>query len=145
VTKNKMVNDATRDWTFGGFLRYASGLPIPSPYAQNGLNSLLLRNVGTGSGTFFNRIPGQPLFLKDLNCGCIDPNKQLVLNPRRGPIRLPGNSEDNPSITTIATNAVRRNRSASAGHSASGKAWRSRFAWRLQRLQPYANERSGRE
>ena len=80
VGKGKLVANATRDWTFGGFLRYASGLPIPSPYGQNGLNSLLLRNVGTGSGTFFNRIPGQPLFLKSLNCGCIDPNKQLVLN-----------------------------------------------------------------
>ena len=25
---------------------------------------------------------GQPLFLVDVNCGCIDPNKQLVLNPK---------------------------------------------------------------
>jgi hypothetical protein len=32
-------------------------------------------------GTFVNRVPGQPLFLKDLNCHCIDPTKDLVLNP----------------------------------------------------------------
>jgi hypothetical protein len=90
VTKSKLVRDATRDWTFGGVLRYASGLPIPSPYAQNGLNSLLLRNVGTGSGTFFNRIPGQPLFLENLNCHCIDPSKELVLNPAAWSDPAPG-------------------------------------------------------
>ena len=28
-----------------------------------------------------NRVPGQPLFLKDLNCHCFDPNKDLMLNP----------------------------------------------------------------
>ena len=28
-----------------------------------------------------NRVPGQPLFLKDPNCHCIDPNKEFVLNP----------------------------------------------------------------
>jgi hypothetical protein len=27
-----------------------------------------------------NRVAGQPLFLKDLNCHCIDPNKEFVLN-----------------------------------------------------------------
>jgi len=32
-------------------------------------------------GTFYNRVPGVPLFLKDLNCHCIDPTKDLVLNP----------------------------------------------------------------
>src|SRR5262249_19409318 len=40
-------------------------------------------NVGpVNSGvTTVNRVPGQPLFLKDLNCHCIDPNKDFVLNP----------------------------------------------------------------
>jgi hypothetical protein len=28
-----------------------------------------------------NRVPGQPLFLKDLNCHCFDPNTTFVLNP----------------------------------------------------------------
>ncbi len=31
--------------------------------------------------TYFNRVPNQPLFLKDLNCHCIDPTKDLVLKP----------------------------------------------------------------
>jgi len=29
-----------------------------------------------------NRVAGAPLFLKDLNCHCIDPNKDFVLNPK---------------------------------------------------------------
>jgi len=37
--------------------------------------------VGSGTGTFDIRVPGQPLYLKGLNCHCIDPNKDLVLNP----------------------------------------------------------------
>ena len=81
VTQNKAVRAIARDWTVGGLLRYASGLPIPAPQAQTGLNSLLLRNVGAGTGTFDIRVPRQPLFLKDPNCHCIDPNKDLVLNP----------------------------------------------------------------
>jgi hypothetical protein len=29
-----------------------------------------------------NRVPGQPLFLMNLNCHCIDPYHNLVLNPK---------------------------------------------------------------
>ena len=29
-----------------------------------------------------NRVPGQPLFLENLNCNCFDPTKTLVLNPK---------------------------------------------------------------
>jgi hypothetical protein len=75
LTSNRWVRAVERDWTFGGVFRYASGLPILSPAAQNSLSSLLFRS------TYANRVPGQPLFLKDLNCHCIDPNKDFVLNP----------------------------------------------------------------
>src|SRR5207249_4462267 len=71
---NRWARTVVGGWTFGGILRYASGLPIPVPLAQNNLSSLLFRP------TFFNRSPGVPLFTKDLNCHCIDPNKDLVLN-----------------------------------------------------------------
>ena len=27
------------------------------------------------------RVPGVPLYLKDINCGCIDPTQETVLNP----------------------------------------------------------------
>ena len=52
-----------------------AGLPIQSPVSNNGLSSLLFQS------TFQNRVPGAPLFLHNLNCGCYDPNTQLVLNP----------------------------------------------------------------
>ena len=31
--------------------------------------------------SFLNRVPGQPLFLQDLNCHCFNPTQTLVLNP----------------------------------------------------------------
>jgi hypothetical protein len=47
------------------------------------LQSLLQRNLPTGQTlSFANRVPGQPLFLQDLNCHCFDPNKEFVLNPK---------------------------------------------------------------
>ena len=78
---NKIVSWAARDWAFGTLLTYASGTPIPVPTAVNNLNALLFRGAVPSGGTFYNRVPGVPLFLKDLNCHCIDPTKDLVLNP----------------------------------------------------------------
>ncbi len=62
-------------WTVGGVLRYASGLPIRVPNSNNNLNALLFQGA-----TRVNRVPGQPLFLTDIN-GKIDPNKEFVFNP----------------------------------------------------------------
>jgi hypothetical protein len=76
---NRILSSAVRDWTIGVLATYASGMPILAPAAQNNLNSLLLRN-GT-SLSYANRVAGQPLFLKDQNCHCFDPNKDFVLNP----------------------------------------------------------------
>ncbi|MBV9506081.1 MAG: carboxypeptidase regulatory-like domain-containing protein, partial [Acidobacteriia bacterium] len=72
---NRVVSQVVRDWTIGAVLSYGSGLPIPTPTSSNNLSTLLFRS------TVFNRVPGVPLFLKDLNCHCIDPTKNLVLNP----------------------------------------------------------------
>jgi hypothetical protein len=69
---NRLVSLATRDWSFGAFLQYGSGLPLTPPAATN-------QNYIGGSEQF--RVPGQPLFLKDLNCGCINPYTDVVLNP----------------------------------------------------------------
>jgi len=77
---NKIVSLAVRDWTFGSVLQYASGTPILVPSAVNNLNSLLFRGTTPSGGTFYSRDASQPLFLKDLNCHCIDPTKDLVLN-----------------------------------------------------------------
>jgi hypothetical protein len=73
--ENKFLRYAVRDWAIGSTLSYASGLPILSPASTNNLSTLLYQS------TFDIRVPGQPLFLKDLNCHCIDPTKDLVLNP----------------------------------------------------------------
>jgi len=72
---NKILSWAARDWTVGVFLAYSSGMPILSPTSNNQLATSLFR------GTFQNRVAGVPLFTKDLNCHCIDPNKDFVLNP----------------------------------------------------------------
>jgi hypothetical protein len=73
---NRWLSFAVRDWTIGSVLQYASGRPIRVPIAQNALNGLLFRT------TFANRVPGEPLFTKDLNCGCVDPVKEFALNPK---------------------------------------------------------------
>jgi hypothetical protein len=78
---NKWMRSVVGDWTIGALARYQSGLPILAPYSNNNLNALLLRNANSGVATFDNRVPGQPLFLKNLNCRCFDPTKTLVLNP----------------------------------------------------------------
>jgi hypothetical protein len=89
---NRYLRGILRDWTVGAYLNYSSGLPIQSPCAQNNLQTLLFQtsnaSISSGqnsttcaSGTFMNRDNSQPLFLKDLNCHCIDPNKDFALNP----------------------------------------------------------------
>lgn len=76
---NKFARLSSKGWTIGTVLIYSSGYPIAAPYAQNNLNSLLLRN--TSNVAFESRVPGVPLFLKNLNCHCINPRTQLTLNP----------------------------------------------------------------
>ena len=66
----------TTGWTLGAITRDASGLPILVPASTGNLSSLLFR------GTYDNRVAGQPLFVKDLNCHCVDPTKDFVLNPK---------------------------------------------------------------
>jgi len=72
----KPVSWVLRDWILGSVLQYNSGLPIAVPASNNRMNTLNFQQ-----GAYFNRVAGQPLFLKDLNCHCVDPRKDLVLNP----------------------------------------------------------------
>jgi hypothetical protein len=74
--ESRIVRALVGGWTFSGIMRYASGLPIPVPAAQNQHASLVFQN------TRMNRVSGEPLFLKDLNSGDVDPNKDFVLNPK---------------------------------------------------------------
>jgi hypothetical protein len=84
---SKVLSWAARDWTIGGVLRYQSGALIRVPASNNGLLAQLGRGAANnpatwgGATTFWNRVPGQSLFLKDPNCHCIDPTTDLVLNP----------------------------------------------------------------
>jgi Carboxypeptidase regulatory-like domain/TonB dependent receptor-like, beta-barrel len=81
---NKVVSQVVRDWAIGATMSYASGLPILAPTSTNNLNNLLFQwpsTAGNTAATFVNRVPGVSPFLKDLNCHCIDPTKDLVLNP----------------------------------------------------------------
>jgi hypothetical protein len=83
----KAISWAIRDWTAGAVLRYQSGALIRVPASNNGLLTQLGRGPSNnpalwgGGNTFWNRVNGVPLFLKDPNCHCIDPTQQLTLNP----------------------------------------------------------------
>jgi hypothetical protein len=81
---NRAIQQALGNWTVGGMVRYASGNLIGIPFSNNNLFSVLFQS------TRMNRVPGQPLFLKDPNCGCIDPRKDLVLNPAAWVDAAPG-------------------------------------------------------
>lgn len=81
-----IVSNVVRDWFLNGFVYYASGIPLLSPTANaTGYPSNL--TLGTINNLTFQapgrevRVPGQPLYLKDLNCHCFDPNTTIVLNP----------------------------------------------------------------
>ncbi len=75
ITGNKAFSWLVRDWQVGTLLRYSSGLPIPTATSTNSLATDVFQS------TLFNRVPGVPLFLDNLNCHCFDPNKTFVLNP----------------------------------------------------------------
>ncbi len=75
VGTNKVVQQLLGNWVIGGMLRYASGALIGAPGSNNNLNTLLFQ------GTRMTRVDGQPLFLKDPSCDCIDPRQDLLLNP----------------------------------------------------------------
>jgi len=85
IHENKILSFAMRDWTFGAFLQYSSGTPIPVPSANSSLNNYLFQG-----SSFANRVPGQPLTTVDLNCHCYDPNATFVLNPKAWVDPAPG-------------------------------------------------------
>ena len=99
-TQNKTFQLLTAGWTFSGSIRYSSGTVIAIPVSANLLNSQIFQ------GTVFNRVPDQPLYTKDLNCHCFDPNKDLVLNPKAWTDAAPGTY----GVTAAAYNGYRTQR-----------------------------------
>jgi hypothetical protein len=84
-----------RDWQFGAFLQYASGLPLTPPSSVQP-NNLTANNGGTTTN-YQVRIPGVPLYLKNPNCGCINPYYDQVFNPA---------AWTNPAPGTFGANAL---------------------------------------
>jgi hypothetical protein len=75
-SENRILNWVASDWTIGAVLQYGSGTPFSVPNnITNNNNNTLLRS------TWSQRVPGQPLFLEDINCHCFDPSTTPVLNP----------------------------------------------------------------
>jgi hypothetical protein len=72
---NGVLSYILYDWQIGSILTYASGFPIAVP----GANNLLNNAIGQGANTI--RVPGEPLFLQDLNSGDVDPRRGHYLNP----------------------------------------------------------------
>jgi hypothetical protein len=91
---NRIVSMITRDWGLGAFVQYGSGLPLAPPVATT---TNYLGALSTG-GTEQFRVPGQPLFLKNLNCGCINPYYDQVLNPAAW--ANPANGTFGPAVGT---------------------------------------------
>jgi hypothetical protein len=84
-----------RDWTVSGLLRYQSGALLRTPPSNNNFLTELGRGIENnpafwgGGTTFYNRVPGQPLFNVDPNSH-FDPTKQLALNPNAWTDAAPG-------------------------------------------------------
>jgi hypothetical protein len=74
--KNAFTRAALSGWTIGAVLQYQSGQLLASPGSNNSIGTYY---PGQSSRQF--RVPGEPLFTKDLNCDCIKPDVETVLNP----------------------------------------------------------------
>jgi hypothetical protein len=83
----KALQWLSRDWTFGGVLRYQSGVLVETPSA----NTNFLYELGVGSQDnpalfsapygLENYVPGQPFFSVNPNSH-FDPSTTLVMNPK---------------------------------------------------------------
>jgi Carboxypeptidase regulatory-like domain len=91
----RAVSWFARDWTISGVERYQSGSLLRTPPSNNNLlNELGVGEFNNpalwgGGTTFYNRVPGQPLFLVNPN-GHFDPTEQLALNPKAWTDAAPG-------------------------------------------------------
>jgi hypothetical protein len=91
----KTLQWIAQDWTFGGVLRYQSGVILQTPPSSNNFLNELQRgptnNPATwgGGATLENYVPGQSFFLVDPNSH-FDPSKTLVLNPKAWTDAAPG-------------------------------------------------------
>ncbi|HEY7387821.1 MAG TPA: TonB-dependent receptor [Bryobacteraceae bacterium] len=91
----KAISYVVSNWFLNGFAYYATGLPLVAPTANTlGYPSNLavgtIPNLTFQAGQAEVRVPGQPLYLKDLNCSCYDPTTSILLNPAAWANPAPG-------------------------------------------------------
>jgi Carboxypeptidase regulatory-like domain len=91
----RAVSYIVRDWQLNGFGYYASGLPLTPPTTNTtgypaALTLGTINNITFQPDQYQLEVPGQPLFLKNLNCHCFDPNTTIVLNPAAWTNPAPG-------------------------------------------------------
>lgn len=84
ILGNSFLQKVVAGWTVGGIFLYQSGSLIGTPGSSNNMNNWY------GQNTVENRVPGQPLFIKNPNCHCIDPTKDFILNPGAWTNPVPG-------------------------------------------------------
>lgn len=70
----RLLAMVTKDWQLGAFVQEGSGFLLTPPSSSNP------NNLSQGVN-YDIRVPGQPLYLKNPNCGCINPQVDQVLNP----------------------------------------------------------------
>ena len=85
IAANQYSKALLANWTVGSMLQYTSGSLLAAPPSNNSLGTYL---PGESSRMF--RVAGQPLFLKNPNCGCYDPTTQTILNPAAWQDQAPG-------------------------------------------------------
>jgi hypothetical protein len=72
-------------WTADGIFHYQSGFPIQTPNSTSTLTSVTFAN-----GVWANRVPGQKLFLHNLNSHGVNPRTTFFLNPAAWSNPAPG-------------------------------------------------------
>jgi hypothetical protein len=75
IGKNRFARTALAGWSIGSILQYSDGNLLAAPGSANSIGSYY-----AGSSSRQWRVPGQPLYLKDIN-GKVDPTQDIVLNP----------------------------------------------------------------
>jgi hypothetical protein len=85
VKRNSVAKAVLSGWKLGMINTWQSGSLLSTPGSTNSIGNF----VATGY-TRQVRVPGVNLYLKDPNCGCIDPTQETILNPAAWQDQAPG-------------------------------------------------------